>query len=268
MMMVKKILMAMVLCLPCTAAEAQLGNILKSVGKAILNDKTKNSKPVLGNTSTYIEDDDFSNPENENFQRSLNDSKRATYKELLAKGVPVESIAHLIEGMDSIGIYADSAGVLVQMEPTDFDGNGVKNGSAAIIKSKLQAYVKGVTGKYQFPECQARMRLYFSDKKENRSEKHMMFTYRYSIEDIMIGALEVRKGKKDRVLYIGYASEIGLAKNNQGATQAEGVTMQVKDLGGGRYDILVEGPAGEYCLIAQKKGEFPFERLYDFSLGK
>lgn len=100
------------------------------------------------------------------------------------------------------------------------------------------------------------------------SEKYEMFTSKYTIDNLMISSLDVKKKEKHRLLNIGSYSELGLSKKKHGASQTQDVSVEIKDLGNGIYDVFVEGPSGEYCLIAQEEGKFPFNTVFDFSLGE
>lgn len=95
-----------------------------------------------------------------------------------------------------------------------------------------------------------------------------MFTSKYTIDNLMIASLDVKKSKKQRLLNIGSYSENGLSKKKHGASQAQGISFEVNDLGDGIYDVFIEGPSGEYCLLAQEEGQFPFNTVFDFSLGE
>lgn len=266
--MKKIILLCLIAVMGTTRADAQISSILKRARKVIQNDASSTQIPILRPSSSTLSDEESLLPDNENVLRAQNDGKRVAYTHMISRGIPHETAVQLIEGMDTIGIYADSLGVMVQMQPTKLDGAGVKNMNTSIVKAKLVAYVRGLTGKFKFPSCKAHMRLYFSNKKENLSEKYEMFTSTYTIDDLMISSLEVKKNENNRLLSIGSYSELGLSKEKHGASQSQDVSIDVKDLGNGIYDVYIEGPTGEYCLLAQKNGKSPFNTIFDFSLGK
>ena len=262
------VLLCLITILGVNRADAQFGSLLKKARKAVLNEVTKDHYPASSIPSIASTEEGSPLSDDESVLRAQNDSKRKAYEFMLSRGISHETVAHLIEGMDTIGIYADSLGVMVPMQPTRFDGSGVKNMNTAIVKAKLVAYVPGLTGKYRFPSGKAHMRLYFSNKKENMSEKYEMFTSKYTIDNLMISSLDVKKKEKHRLLNIGSYSELGLSKKKHGASQTQDVSVEIKDLGNGIYDVFVEGPSGEYCLIAQEEGKFPFNTVFDFSLGE
>lgn len=266
--MKKIVLLCLITLSGVNRADAQFGSLLKKAGKTIMNEVTKGQYPASNVPSTTSIEDESPLPDDESVLRAQNDSKRKAYEYMLSRGISHETVAHLIEGMDTIGIYADSLGIMVPMQPTTIDGSGVKNMNTAIVKAKLVSYVPGLTGKFRFPSCKAHMRLYFSNKKENLSEKYEMFTSKYTIDNLMISPLDVNKKEKKRLLNIGSYSELGLSKKKYGASQAQNVSIEIKDLGNGIYDLFVEGLAGEYCLLAQEEGKFPFNTIIDFSLGE
>jgi len=266
--MKKIVLLCLITLLGVNRADAQFGSLLNKARKAVLNEVTKKRYPASSIPSTTSTEEESPLSDDERVLRAQNDSKRKAYEFMLARGISHETAAHLIEGMDTIGIYADSLGVMVPMQPTKIDGSGVKNLNTAIVKAKLVSYLPGITGKFRFPSCKAHMRLYFSNKKENLSEKYEMFTSKYTIDNLMISPLDVKKKDKQRLLNIGSYSELGLSKKKHGASQAQNVSIEINDLGNGIYDLFIEGPAGEYCLVAQEEDKFPFNTVFDFSLGE
>ena len=265
--MKKIVLLCLITLLGVNQANAQLGSLLKKAGKAILNEVVKEESPASQNPTSILS----GSPEDENSLRAYNDSKRKTYETLLANGLSQETVNQMVPGMenlDTIGIYADSMGVMVQMQPTRIEGSGIKDLTTVLVKAKLVTSVPGTTGKFRFPTGKAHMRLYFSNKKENLSEKYEMFTSKYTIDDLMISSLDVNKKKNERLLNIGSFNELGLTKKKHGASAAKDISVEIKDLGNGIYDVFIEGPAGEYCLLAQEEKKFPFETIFDFSLGE
>lgn len=179
----------------------------------------------------------------EDMLRSMNDAKREGYLMMKARGIESESNEARVAGMDTVGIYADSLGVMIPMKPIMKNGSDGRNGK--IMRTDLRIRFEASTANTRFSGGKGHIRMYFSTKKENLSEIYRYFTSEHIVvNDMCLMDMEIKNGH--RLVHI---------PGNGEAEQTKKLTVNVQDAGNGIYDIYFEGEPGEYCFAVKKKAE-------------
>ena len=166
---------------------------------------------------------------------------------------------------DSVGIYAVNGNELTRMELLKFQTIKGSGGLAAaatfgVAKIKAKYEYKGATSNYPF-QGKATFRLFFGNPPVEQIAKFYMFTPSYSIKDFSVAKFDVKKNK--RLLTGASASLLG---STVGVVEAEGITIETKEIRSGAYELYVTGEPGEYCLMFIGQGMGAGAGVFDFTI--
>lgn len=159
---------------------------------------------------------------------------------------------------DSIGVYAVRDTAMERIDVLNYRQTKI---SANPLKGKAKLAFDGASSSNRFKST-ATFRLYFNTPSAYDIAKYYMFTPSYSAKDFSVGKFDVKKGM--RYLTTSTVSVIG--SSNIGAKDAKDVTVQTRKLRDNVYEIVVTGPAGEYCVMPVTNGVAGYTGVFDFTI--
>ena len=158
---------------------------------------------------------------------------------------------------DSIGVYAVRGSSVDRIDVINYKQTKI---SSAVVAGKAKLVFDGAASTNQFKGT-ARFRLYFGTPSPYDVAKYYMFTPSYSVKDFGVGQFEVKKGMR----FLTTAS-VSILGSKVGAAEAKGLSVQTYKLRDNVYEIVVSGPAGEYCIMPVLNGVAGYSGVFDFGI--
>lgn len=158
---------------------------------------------------------------------------------------------------DSIGVYAVLGSSTDRLEILNYTATKVNSG---FMKAKAKLEFNGATSANQFKNG-ATFRMYFGMPSPHDVARYYMFTQAYSAKDFAVGKFEVKKDKR----YLTTAV-VSIAGSKAGADNAKDLTVVTRKIRANVYEIIVSGPAGEYCIMPMINGSAGYSGVFDFTL--
>jgi len=157
---------------------------------------------------------------------------------------------------DSIGVYVVHNNAVSRVEAINYNQTKISGG----LKGKAKLVFDNATSANRV-SSPAAFRLYFGTPSPYDVAKYYMFTPSYSAKDFSVGKFEVKKGK--RYLTTAVVSIIG---SKVGADKAKDINIEYKQLRNNVCEIIITGPAGEYCIMPITNGVGGYTGVFDFTI--